>query len=434
MSDVLLVGLAGAVLVFSLALALETRAQRAKLAELPAPETPPPLYPRIDTTACICAGACITACPEGDVIALVDGRPQLVGASACIGHGDCVRSCPVAAIELVLGSRDRAALVPRASSTFETTLAGLYVAGEVTGIALIHNAVAQGVQVAASALATTGPYDGDVDLAIIGAGPAGIAAALEAQRRGARCVVFEKGGFGGAMRSYPRQKVVMTAPLDLPGIGRVALRRTTKEALLELFESVVARARLPIVEHAEVTGIARTRTGLRVDTTAGTATARRVVLAIGRRGVPRKLAVPGDDLPHVVHAVADPAAHAGKRIVVVGGGDSAVELALALRAHRGTRVMLVHRGHDFGRAKPANQRALARAAARGRLLVHTDTRVHGVTPAYVVVAGPGFTGTLPADLVVCCLGAELPARWLRGMGVELRELRGEPLTRRAGRS
>jgi thioredoxin reductase len=317
--------------------------------------------------------------------------------------------------------------VPRASSTFETTLPGLYVAGEVTGIALIHNAVAQGVQVAASALATTGPYDGDVDLAIIGAGPAGIAAALEAQRRGARCVVFEKGGFGGAMRSYPRQKVVMTAPLDLPGIGRVALRRTTKEALLELFESVVARARLPIVEHAEVTGIARTRTGLRVDTTAGDATARRVVLAIGRRGVPRKLAVPGDDLPHVVHAVADPAAHAGKRIVVVGGGDSAVELALALRAHRGTRVMLVHRGHDFGRAKPANQRALARAAERGRLLVHIDTRVYGVTPAHVVVAGPGFTGTLPAELVVCCLGAELPARWLRGLGVELRELRGEPL-------
>ena len=431
MSDVLLLGLAAAVAVFALALALEARSHRAKLAELPPPETPPPLYPRINTTACICAGACIAACPEGDVIALVDGRPQLIGASACIGHGDCVRSCPVNAIELVLGSRDRAVAVPRASSAFETTVPGLYVAGEVTGLALIHNAVAQGVQVAASALADSGPAGGDVDLVIVGAGPAGIAAALEAHRRGARCVVFEKGGFGGAMRAYPRQKVVMTAPLDLPGIGKVVLRRTTKEALLELFESVVTRARLPIVEHAEVTSITRGHGGLRVETTAGAATARRVVLAIGRRGVPRKLDVPGDDLPHVVHEVADPARHAGQRVVVVGGGDSAVELALALRAHRGTRVALVHRGPDFGRAKPANQRALARAAARGRLVVHTGARVRRVTPSHVELADGQ---ALPAELVVCCLGAELPARWLRGMGVELRELRGEPLRYSQGRA
>jgi thioredoxin reductase len=181
--------------------------------------------------------------------------------------------------------------------------------------------------------------------------------------------------------------------------------------------------RLAIVENAEVTGIHPVGDGLRVETTAGTATARRVVLAIGRRGVPRKLGVPGDALPHVVHAVADPAQHAGKRVVVVGGGDSAAEIALALAAQPGTRVTLVHRGTDFGRCKPDNQRALERAP----IAVHRNTTVRAVTRESVELVASGRPGSVPASLVVCCLGAELPARWLHGQGIVLRQVRGERL-------
>jgi len=431
MTDVVVIGLTAVVVMFALGILLEGRARRREHAAVLArpQETLPTLYPRINASACICSGACVSVCPEGDVIAMVDGKPKLVGASACIGHSDCVRSCPVSAIELVLGTTERAVVVPVATSTFETTVPGLYVAGEVNGIGLIHNAVAQGVQVAAAALAGAGPHGCELDLVVVGAGPAGIGAALEARRRGARCVVFEKGDFGGAMRSYPRQKVVMTAPLDLPGIGSIKLRRTTKEALLELFDQVVERTDLPIAERVEVRTIQPAAEGLRVETSAGVTTAFRVILAIGRRGTPRRLDVPGDHLPHVVYEVRDPARYAGASVVVVGGGNSAAELSLALAAQPGTRVTLVHRGKDFGRCKPENQRALSRAD--GRLAVRLDTIVRSIGVDGVELETAGRPSTVAASHVVCCLGAELSGPWLSGLGIALRELRGEPLVRSA---
>jgi thioredoxin reductase len=428
-TGVLYVGLGVSIAIFALGAAIEARAKLRKFGPVIArPPELPTLYPRINTDVCICSGACVSACPEGEVIAIVDGRPRLVGASACIGHGDCLRSCPVDAIELVLGTANRPVEIPVTTSAFQSSVPGLYVAGEITGMGLIHNAVAQGTLAAATALADAGMRSSDsdhqLDLAIIGAGPAGIAAALEAQRHGARYAVFEKHDLGGAIRNYPRQKIVMTAPIDLPGIGKVKLRRTSKEALLELFADIVQRAKLAIVERAEVIGIHRIGDGLRVETSAGVVTARCVVLAIGRRGVPRKLGVPGENLPHVVHTVADPAAHADKRIVVVGGGDSAVEMAVALAAQRGTRVVLVHRGPDFGRCKPDNQRALERSG----VAVHLATKVRTVTTDTVeLLAGDGRASSVNAELVVCCLGADLPSRWLRGQGIQLREVRGEAL-------
>lgn len=428
MTDFVPAGLAAAVALFLIALILESTGRKRRLhAELANPQTPPSLYPRINADACICTGACVDACPERDVLAIIDGRPRLVRSSACVGHADCLRSCPVSAIELVLGTTDRAVEVPVVSGTFETTVPGLYVAGEITGIGLIHNALAQGRQAARAALDDDAAHDCAHDLVVIGAGPAGLGAALEARHRGVRCTVFEKGQLGGAIQSYPRQKVVMSAPFDLPGLGKIKLRRTTKEALIELFDDVVRRAGLSIVERAEVTAIRSTATGFHIETTACTTTARRVVLAIGRRGTPRRLGVPGDDLPHILYSVADPAHHAGERVAVVGGGDSAVEIALALAAQPGTAVTLIHRGNDFGRCKPDNQAALDAARAAGELEVQLGTTVRGVTPERVALTTPSGPGAVPASLIVCCLGAELPSQWLRGVGIALRELRGEPL-------
>jgi len=429
MTDLLSLGLGAAIGAFVLGRALESAGRARRLGgELAGPpQTPPSLYPRIDSSACICSGACVAACPERDVIAMIDGRPRLVRSSACVGHADCLRSCPVSAIELVLGSRDRAVEVPVVTGAFETTVPGLYVAGEITGVGLIHNALAQGRQAAGAALDAAGPHDCVHDLVVIGAGPAGIGAALEARRRGARCTVFEKSEFGGAIRSYPRRKVVMSAPFDLPGLGKVKLRRTSKEALLELLDGVVRRAELAIVERAEVTAIRPHGAGFRIETTACTTTAHRVVLAIGRRGTPRRLGAPGDDLPHVVYAIDDPAAHAGARVAVVGGGDSAVEAALALAAQPRTRVTLVHRGADFGRCKPDNQAALAEARAERRITVRLGTTVRAVTAERIELATPDGVRAAAAGLVVCCLGADLPSQWLRAMRIELRELRGEPL-------
>ena len=429
MSDLPTIGLLSSVAVFAAAAALQGTARARRIAaELAAqPATPPSLYPKINREACICSGACIDACPEREVIAIVAGRPQLVRASACVGHSDCLRSCPVSAIELVLGTPERGVEVPVISSSFETTVPGLYVAGELTGIGLIHNAVEQGKQAARAALASAGAHGCDHDLLIVGAGPAGLGAALEAKHRGARSVVLEKGEFGGAIKSYPRQKIVMSAPFELPGIGKLRLRRTSKEALLELFAEVITRAQLEVVERAEVTAITATSGGFRVVTAARTLTAHRVVLAIGRRGAPRRLGVPGDALAHVIYSLPDPAAYAGQRVAVVGGGDSAVEAALALAQQPGTKVTLVHRGADLGRCKPDNQRALAQAVQRGALVLALATTIRKLTSDRLELAGPAGLTSIAASLVVCCLGAELPSRWLRSLGIQLRELRGQPL-------
>lgn len=429
MSDLPTIGLLSSVAVFAAAAALQGTARARRIAaELAAqPATPPSLYPKINREACICSGACIDACPEREVIAIVAGRPQLVRASACVGHSDCLRSCPVSAIELVLGTPERAVEVPVISSSFETTVPGLYVAGELTGIGLIHNAVEQGKQAARAALSSAGAHGCDHDLLIVGAGPAGLGAALEAKHRGARSVVLEKGEFGGAIKSYPRQKIVMSAPFELPGIGKLRLRRTSKEALLELFAEVITRAQLEVVERAEVTAITATSGGFRVVTAARTLTAHRVVLAIGRRGAPRRLGVPGDALAHVIYSLPDPAAYAGQRVAVVGGGDSAVEAALALAQQPGTKVTLVHRGADLGRCKPDNQRALAQAVQRGALVLALATTIRKLTSDRLELAGPAGLTSIAASLVVCCLGAELPSRWLRSLGIQLRELRGQPL-------
>ncbi len=429
MSDLVLWGMAGSVAIFALATWLGAQGRRQRLAaELAAqPATPPSLYPRINHAACICSGACIDACPEGEVIAIIDGRPRLLRASACVGHSDCLRSCPMSAIELVLGTPERAVEVPRMSGTFESTVPGLYVAGELTGIGLIHNAVEQGRQAARAALTAGTATAQEYDLVIVGAGPAGLGAALEARQLGARALVLEKGELGGAIRSYPRQKVVMSAPFELPGFGKRKLRRTTKEALIELFVDIVARAKLEVREHAEVERVTAQPQGFTVIARGHEVTARRVLLAIGRRGAPRRLGVPGDHLAHVVYSVEEPAVHAGQRAVVVGGGDSAIETALALAAQPGTAVTLVHRGADFGRSKPDNQHALDSARARGALEVLTSATVREVTAQHLSVLADEAPRRLAADLVVCCLGAELPSAWLRALGVGLRELRGEPL-------
>jgi thioredoxin reductase (NADPH) len=422
MTELVVAGLGIAIALYLIARTLESWSRSRRLAGTlaHAPGTPPSVYPRINKDACICSGACIDACPEGNVIEIVGGRPRVVRTSACVGHGDCLRSCPVNAIELVMGSSDRAVAVPITTSSFETTVPGLFVAGEVTGVGLIHNAVAQGRQAAMAALTDLDVHEQGYDLIVVGAGPAGIGAALEARRRGARCLVVEKGEFGGAIRSYPRQKVVLTAPLQLPGIGAVKLRRTSKEALLELFEDIVQRARLSILDGAEVTAIRRLRGGFLVETTRKLVTARRIVMAIGRRGSPRRLGVPGSELPHVVYEVLDPANHARESIVVVGGGDSAVELAVMLAA-AGARVTLVHRGADFGRCKPDNQIALGQS----RVDVRLGAAITRITADEVEVTGD--VARIAATRVVCCLGSELPTEWLRTLGIGVRELRGEPL-------
>jgi thioredoxin reductase/NAD-dependent dihydropyrimidine dehydrogenase PreA subunit len=392
---------------------------------------PVSLHPRIDEHKCICTGACVQVCPEKEVLGFIDGKPRLVKPTACIGHGECLRACPVQAIELVIGTEKRGVDLPLVDREFQTNVPGLYIAGELGGMGLIHNAVNQGTQaaraIAASLRAAAPANDAALfDLIVIGAGPAGMATALQAQKEQLRYIVFDQEQLGGALSSYPRQKLVMTAPVDLPGYGKIKLRRTTKAALLDLWQDIAKKTALKIEAPVKVQSIARAADDtFTVETSAGARRARRVALCIGRRGTPRKLGVPGEDSSKVTYRLTEPEQYRGSRCLVVGGGDSAVEAALMLSREAGTKVTLAHRGDAFDRCKPDNFAALEEARAHGAIDVRLRTSPTEIGPAHVLLQSGDQTVRLENEWVFVCIGGELPTAWLSKIGIEVQTLRGQ---------
>ncbi len=391
---------------------------------------PVSLHPRINLDVCINSGGCVTSCPEKDVLGMVDGRPRLIRPSACIGHGECLRACPVDAITLVIGSARRGVDLPLLGSDFQTNVPGLYIAGELGGMGLIHNAVNQGAQaMRAIHKGLTGTRPDKVhDTIIVGAGPAGLSAALQAKELGIDFAVLEQERLGGALRSFPRQKVVMTAPVQMPIYGKVQLRRTTKEALLELWEEVVRKTELPIEDGVKV-GDIRKEGELFVVEVSGEKgkserRARSVLLAIGRRGTPRKLGVPGEQLEKVTYKLIEPEQYRGQKCLVVGGGDMAIETALMLSREPGTEVTIAHRGDKFDRCKPDNFEALQKAEIAGKITVKTSCKPLEILEEHVVLE-TGRREKVPNDFVFVCIGGELPTAWLSKIGVEVKTLKGE---------
>lgn len=384
-------------------------------------EEPATLHPVIDGDVCIGSGACVRACPEDRALVILGGKGHLAHASGCIGHGECQRACPVEAITLVFGSARRGVDLPELAPTFESSQPGLYIAGELGGMGLIATAVRQGVKAIDAITASLRGVrdDAALPLLVVGAGPAGIAAMLAAHERGLRARWIEKEtSLGGAVRTYPRGKVVMTTPVELPVYGRVHLRRTTKRALTELWQDVLARGAIEPEYGIALESITRDGELLVAATTAGPIPARRVLLATGRRGKPRRLQIEGEELPHVHHHIDDPTEHDGERILVIGGGDVAVESALALAERPRTTVVLCHRGDRFDRAKPTNQDRLA-AAERDGLQVMRGVRVERITDRTVTIAADHGTRQLEVDRVFVLIGTDLPLDLLTASGIRV---------------
>jgi len=391
-------------------------------------DEPVSLHPLISQSRCLGCGACATACPEHDVLGLVGGKAVLVNAANCIGHGACQSACPYDAITLVLGTERRGVEIPRLGPDFQTAVPGIFVAGELGGMGLIRNAIEQGRQVIESVRRVPGiGAAGGLDVAIVGAGPAGLAASLAAKQSGLRFVTLEQESLGGTVAHYPRGKIVMTAPAELPLYGRLALGRTTKEALLGLFRDVVTRTKLGVHYGERVESIARTEHGFAVKTARSSYSVRAVVLAIGRRGSPAKLGIPGEEAPHVVYRLIDPEQYRDKAVLVVGGGDSALEAAASIADEPGTRVTLSYRGPAFARAKAANRARVEALQRAGRLRVLLESNVAEIRAGSALVRLASGVEELPADTVIICTGGILPSAFLREVGVETEVVHGRAL-------
>jgi thioredoxin reductase/NAD-dependent dihydropyrimidine dehydrogenase PreA subunit len=389
---------------------------------------PPSLHPAIDPDVCIGSAACVAACPEGDVLGLVGGAGRLIHGAACIGHGRCAAECPVGAIRLVFGTAERGADIPHLTPTFETSRPGVYIAGELGGMGLIRNAVRQGVGAARDAVSRLGRdrRRDQVDVAIVGAGPAGLGATLACVERGASYALLEQETFGGTVAHYPRQKLVLTEPIEVPLFGKIHRAEMTKEELLDLWRRVVQEARIEVSEGARCTGLDGEDGAFVIHTSAGDVAARKVILAIGRRGTPRKLGVPGEASPRVCYSLLDPDQYRGLDLLVVGGGDSALEAAAALAGEGGARVCLCYRGEGFFRAREKNRARVEELAKRGRLEVLLSTTVARLEAEDAVLQTPAGERRVPARYVLASLGGEAPTAFLQQLGIRIDRWFGKP--------
>jgi thioredoxin reductase (NADPH) len=387
---------------------------------------PPSLHPIIDPSKCLGCGSCVPACPEGEVLGLIDDKAVLVRPSNCIGHGACMEACPQDAITLVLGTERRGVDIPMVAPNFETNVAGIFVAGELGGMGLIRNAIEQGRQAIDSVRSLDGIGTGDcLDVLIVGAGPAGFSASLAAKQHGLRFETIEQETLGGTVAHYPRGKIVMTAPVQLPLYGKVKLRETTKEALLEFWEDVERRTGLEIRYEERVEGITQDGNGFEVESSRGKYRARAIVLAIGRRGTPRKLGALGEDLSKVVYRLIDSEQYRGQNVLVVGGGDSALEAATSLAAEPGTRATLSYRGDGFSRAKPKNREKVTAATDSGQLQLLLESNVTEITETEVRIETDGRIESLAVDSSIVCAGGILPTGFLKSIGVTIETKHGD---------
>ena len=382
---------------------------------------PVSLHPVIDLGTCIKSGACVEACPEKDIIGIVNGTATLINASQCIGHGACFHACPVEAISLVIGTEKRGVDLPHVNEDFETNVRGIYIAGELGGMGLIKNSVEQGEAAVLSIAKSSFKKDSSIyDLVIIGAGPAGISATLTAKKLGLNFITLEQDTIGGTVFNFPRSKIVMTAPMDLPLHGKVQLFDTSKTELLDLWKTVLNKNNITIKESTKVESIQLAKDCFHVVTLSDEVLkTKNVLLAIGRRGSPRKLGVPGETLEKVAYRLLEPENIINKKIIVVGGGDSAVESALLLSEQN--KVVLSYRSDAFSRLKPKNKENLDDAIKKLRLEVKLKSNLVKIETDQVILKSEEDEKPIiiENDLVYIFAGGELPTQFLHKTGVEI---------------
>jgi thioredoxin reductase (NADPH) len=389
---------------------------------------PDTIHPIIDLDRCIGSGACVRACPEKNVLELVHGQAKLLNPLACIGHSACLPACPVDAIKLVFGTAERGVELPLVDPNFQTAREGVYVIGELGGMGLIRNAVRQGRQAADHVARGARRGKGDAyDAAVVGGGPAGVSATLRLVEAGCRVVLLERDQVGSTIVHYPRAKVVMTGALEFAVVGTVRTRKMSKEELVELWQSIVEKAKLPMKTGVLVEGVAVEADGMwRLDTNVGPVRAANVLLGLGRRGTPRKLEIPGEDRGKVHYTLIEPDPFKGKHALVVGGGNSAVENALALADFNGcASVTISYRRNAFARCRAENRRRIDEVIRAGKVRALMPSEVVRIDEKEVVLKADDKELRIPNDAVIVQIGGTAPSELLHKFGIEVVTKRGE---------
>ncbi|HED17394.1 MAG TPA: 4Fe-4S dicluster domain-containing protein [Gammaproteobacteria bacterium] len=388
---------------------------------------PSSLHPLIDPLLCIGCGSCVSACPEAKkkVLGLVKYKSVLINPTHCIGHGACKTACPENAITLVFGTEKRGMDIPEISENFETNVPGLFIAGELGGMGLIRNAVTQGKQAIDAIQKLYGGQTpaGGIDVLIVGTGPSGFAATLAAQEKGLKYTTVEQDSLGGTVFAYPRGKLVMTAPVVMPIVGPINMCETSKEKLLEVWQGIEKKTGVKINYLERMEDIVQEKDGFVVQTNKGEYRTRAVLLSIGRRGTPRKLNVEGDDQPKVVYRLIDPEQYRDQKVLVVGGGDSALEAATSL-VGVASDVTISYRSKAFSRAKEKNRNHVDELESSGDLRVLMESNVSKIGADDVDIKQGEEIVNLANDIVIVNAGGILPTPFLKKIGINVETKHG----------
>ena len=368
---------------------------------------------------CVGCGTCVHVCPF-NVLEIVNEKAIAARLEDCTGFAACAAECPTEAIVLVSGGAMQTMELPTYDADLETNVPGMYLAGEVTGEGPDQGCDQPRVRKLSRSIMKNKPAPGlQYDVIVVGAGPAGTSTALAAKSEGLNVLVLEQGTQANTIRNYPRQKFVMAEPVMIPVYGPLWMEDTSKESLLERWQQIITSTGLVINEEEKVLRVVRNADHFVVTSTKGEYQGARVVLAIGKRGSPRKLAVPGEDSSKVAYNLMDADAYKGKSICIVGGGDSGLEAACGLgRPDLQNKVWVVHRTEDFSRAKPRNQKKIKKAMDEGRVSAFFTAAVAEIGENSISVKTETGVEKIDNDYVFVMVGGENPKKFLADCGIE----------------